>query len=228
MISIQSRHLQRRIIQRSTTANPSCILLKRLNTTEATEKVEIKSPKDDALAKADNWLASPEEGGRYEHGPFDPSASPFLFGRDYPFPTNPLFRPPKPLTDQTRSDLYRLYTSDPAAWTPRRLAEHFGISIARTDAILRLKSLESQFFKDKKPLQFQLTKGMEKLLRAQGRVPGKSALRYEPLRSSYGTSMTPFFKFVDETETFTPEVCFSLSDHSGRCHIASERSLVQY
>lgn len=58
-----------------------------------------------------------------------------------PFPMNPFFIPKITISDKTRTQIYSLYKSSPEQWTPRALAEQFGISIARTDAILRLKAL---------------------------------------------------------------------------------------
>jgi hypothetical protein len=55
---------------------------------------------------------------------------------------NPFFQPKAPISDSTRTEIYKLYLKDPESWTPRALAEHFGISIIRTEAVLRLKSLE--------------------------------------------------------------------------------------
>ena len=49
-----------------------------------------------------------------------------------------------PLSDETRQTIYKLFKADPTKWTPRALSDQFGISIARTEAILRLKSLQQK------------------------------------------------------------------------------------
>lgn len=61
-----------------------------------------------------------------------------------PFPNNPLFRPRPPISDAQRQKLYDTYLSDPEAWTIRKLATKFNISIRRTEAIIRLKENERQ------------------------------------------------------------------------------------
>lgn len=62
-----------------------------------------------------------------------------------PFPMNPFFQPKPPIANSTKKEIYSLYLEDPSKWTPRALAEKYGISIVRTEAILRLKSLENSF-----------------------------------------------------------------------------------
>lgn len=59
-----------------------------------------------------------------------------------PFPRNPWFVPPSPVADQTRSQIYAEYCSDPYKWTPRQLALRYNLSVLRVEAILRLKHLE--------------------------------------------------------------------------------------
>jgi Eukaryotic mitochondrial regulator protein len=43
--------------------------------------------------------------------------------------------------------LYALYLSDPSEWNVRKLSEKFGISVARVEAVLRLKELEESWKK---------------------------------------------------------------------------------
>jgi hypothetical protein len=161
----------------------------------------------------------------------------YVTGQDHPFPMNPYFKPPKPLSEKTKKELFGMYQSNPKQWTPRALALHFGISIVRTHAILRLKSLEMSMKKDKIPLQTDLTKGMEKLLRSQTLNPLENKSAYEPLRSSYGLSITPLFHFIEETESFTPEVSLSYyiiysyilnETKKGCCSSFTKRSFYQY
>jgi hypothetical protein len=69
------------------------------------------------------------------------------YGSTQPFPLNTTFRPPTPISDALRSELYRLYISDPRANSVRQLAQRYHISLKRVDAILRLKGLESHWKK---------------------------------------------------------------------------------
>ncbi|KAH0837941.1 eukaryotic mitochondrial regulator protein-domain-containing protein [Lanmaoa asiatica] len=84
-------------------------------------------------------------------------------GRDVPFPLNPSFKPPTPLSDDLRTRLYRAYMTDPKLNSVRALAARHNISIKRVGAILRLKGME-EAWKKSKPLQTGFTKGMERLL----------------------------------------------------------------
>ena len=128
----------------------------------------------------------------------------FVNGLAYPFPLNPTYKPIPPISNKTRSDIYEFYLKDKSHWTPRRLATSFGISIIRVQAILRLKALEQKMKSDGKPIQKQLTKGMESLLKAVT-VHQDNPNPKEPLRYEYGSAYHPLFTFPDESESFTPE-----------------------
>jgi hypothetical protein len=52
--------------------------------------------------------------------------------------------------------LYALHLSDPSEWNVRKLSEKFGISVARVEAVLRLKELEESWKKVKLFLTFYL------------------------------------------------------------------------
>ncbi|KAF8140675.1 eukaryotic mitochondrial regulator protein-domain-containing protein [Boletus edulis] len=69
-------------------------------------------------------------------------------GRDVPFPLNPSFKPPIPLSDELRTRLYRAYMIDPKLNSVRALAARHNISIKRVDAILRLKGMEESWKKE--------------------------------------------------------------------------------
>ncbi|KIK30083.1 hypothetical protein PISMIDRAFT_87788 [Pisolithus microcarpus 441] len=84
-------------------------------------------------------------------------------GGDVPFPLNPSFKPPTPLSDALRTQLYQSYMRDPETNSVRALSSRHSISIKRVDAILRLKGLE-EAWKKRKPLQTGFTRGMEWLL----------------------------------------------------------------
>ncbi|KIM61671.1 hypothetical protein SCLCIDRAFT_65105, partial [Scleroderma citrinum Foug A] len=60
---------------------------------------------------------------------------------------NPSFKPPPPLSDALRTQLYQLYVSDTKTNSARALSSGHNISIKRLDAILRLKGLEEAWKK---------------------------------------------------------------------------------
>ena len=64
-----------------------------------------------------------------------------------PFPLNPSFKPPTPVGEHTKQLIYDHFMSNPAENHVRALAALHGLSIARVDAILRLKGLEEHWKK---------------------------------------------------------------------------------
>ena len=62
-----------------------------------------------------------------------------------PFPLNPSFKPPTPISDTVRTNIWNDYMANPGDSSLRRLAQSYGFSIARVDAILRLKGLEQEW-----------------------------------------------------------------------------------
>ncbi|KAG8712249.1 hypothetical protein FRC11_000599 [Ceratobasidium sp. 423] len=97
---------------------------------------------------------------------------PNWLGGDIPYPDNPTFKPPPPLSDVVKSSIYDQYLkalrpvaskSESQAQTIRNLSEQFSISIARVEAIIRLKGYEQQYQKGKK-LQHAFQRGMESYL----------------------------------------------------------------
>lgn len=64
-----------------------------------------------------------------------------------PFPMNPSFRPPPPISDYQREIMWKLFSRDPKAFSLRRLARRFNLSRKRVDAILRLKGMEKDWIK---------------------------------------------------------------------------------
>ncbi|CAE7147980.1 unnamed protein product [Rhizoctonia solani] len=97
---------------------------------------------------------------------------PNWLGGDIPYPDNPTFKPPPPLSDVVKSSIYDRYLkalqpatskSESRVQTIRTLSEQFGISIARVEAIVRLKEFERQYQKGKK-LQYAFQRGMESYL----------------------------------------------------------------
>jgi hypothetical protein len=64
-----------------------------------------------------------------------------------PFPANPSFRPPPPISDALRSKIYNLYMADPQLNSVHELSARYHLSLKRVDAILRLKGLEAHWIK---------------------------------------------------------------------------------
>ncbi|CAA7268041.1 unnamed protein product [Cyclocybe aegerita] len=93
-------------------------------------------------------------------------ASPRRYLGEQPFPMNPSFKPPPPISDAQRDAMYKIYMMDPKRNGVRRLAKRTNMSIKRVDAILRLKGLENAW-KEGKQLQTGFQVGMDKLLGAQ-------------------------------------------------------------
>ncbi|KAJ7665200.1 eukaryotic mitochondrial regulator protein-domain-containing protein [Mycena polygramma] len=96
--------------------------------------------------------------------PFNYLPSPETSRWQHPFPMNPSFRPPIPISDATRSRMYADYMLDPITNSVRNLAQRHHTSMKRVEAILRLKGLEAAYVKVNKPLQTGFLWGMEMLL----------------------------------------------------------------
>ncbi|THH12285.1 hypothetical protein EW146_g7762 [Bondarzewia mesenterica] len=80
-----------------------------------------------------------------------------------PFPLNPSFKPPTPVSDALRTSIYSQFMSNPDINSVRNLAGRYHLSIKRVDAILRLKGLEEHWIKGF-PLQTGFRHGMERFL----------------------------------------------------------------
>ncbi|KAF8808017.1 hypothetical protein BYT27DRAFT_7190108 [Phlegmacium glaucopus] len=93
-------------------------------------------------------------------------SAPQLWLGNKPFPMNPSFKPPPPISDKQRETIYRLYWLNPRQYNIRKLSKIFNISLKRVTAILRLKSLEKNWIKGKE-LQTGFLFGMERLLEAR-------------------------------------------------------------
>ncbi|KAF5311955.1 hypothetical protein D9619_002809 [Psilocybe cf. subviscida] len=74
-------------------------------------------------------------------------ATPQRYLGETPFPMNPSFKPPPPISDEQKEVIYQLYKSHRLENGPRRLAKQFNISLHRLNAILRLKIHEKEFEK---------------------------------------------------------------------------------
>jgi hypothetical protein len=64
-----------------------------------------------------------------------------------PFPMNPSFRPPAPVSDALRTKMYKEYMQNPQENNVRVLSQRYHLSLKRVDAILRLKGQEEEWLK---------------------------------------------------------------------------------
>lgn len=69
-----------------------------------------------------------------------------------PFPMNPSFKPPPPLSDIVRQKIYNEFMADPKKNNVRALSQRYHLSLKRIDAILRLKGLEHAWYKVSLPV----------------------------------------------------------------------------
>jgi hypothetical protein len=60
---------------------------------------------------------------------------------------NPSFKPPTPISDTLKTQIFDQYLANPTVNDVRSLATRYGMSIKRVDAILRLKGLEAHWQK---------------------------------------------------------------------------------
>jgi hypothetical protein len=111
---------------------------------------------------------------------------------------NPQFKPKPPLSDTTRTAIFKLYQTKKS--TPRELADEFGISLVRTEAILRLKALQQTLPQSLMQSDFSLK--MDQALASETITPSKT--RREPLRQPTLNPIAPFLQFLNEEDSFTP------------------------
>lgn len=129
--------------------------------------------------------------------------TPRFFAKDnQPFPMNPFFKPKPPLSDDTRTEMFKLYKGDPEKWTPRALADAFGISILRTEAILRLKAIQHN--QAQGLIQSHYSYKMDYALGAETVTLSDTNPRREPIRETTLNPISPFLQFLEEEDSFTP------------------------
>ncbi|KAJ9099789.1 hypothetical protein QFC21_003787 [Naganishia friedmannii] len=138
----------------------------------------------------DSWLRS--VGRQYKD---QPTNGPNWLGGHVPYPTNPTFRPPPPLSDTLKEMIYQEYffpdkvassvPASPLAGGPSKaageaktgniamLSAKHGISRARIEAVLRLKMMEKEWEKTNKVLQIPFQTKMEQYLGVKSPRPGK-------------------------------------------------------
>ncbi|KAI9327419.1 eukaryotic mitochondrial regulator protein-domain-containing protein [Zopfochytrium polystomum] len=150
-----------------------------------------------AHARAKMWLEG--EGSKFEN-PSGSRDSNFVGGPRRPFPMNRFYVPIAPVRDETRTTIYERYMSDPKTQTPLKLAKEHKLSIARVQAILRLKALEASMRDAGKEVQEQLNEGMERML-----ITSSVQRMNEPLHVTPAERMKPLFQLLDEDQGVTPE-----------------------
>lgn len=57
---------------------------------------------------------------------------------------NPSFLPPPPVSQKYRQAMWDLHIQDPQKYNLRFLSQHFGLTLERAHAVLRLKALEAE------------------------------------------------------------------------------------
>ncbi|KAJ1976357.1 hypothetical protein H4R33_006455 [Dimargaris cristalligena] len=177
-----------------------------LETAEEGEEAAAKVPrgrasKDVRLKKSLSWLYQ-QDGWQY--GQAKLGQTNYIGGR-LPFPMNPAFIPRTPTSDGMRTALYEEWVADPEKATPRLLAARYRISIARVEAILKLKILEKRQVDNKVPLQTDLTRHMEGMMGVPAYKPNVPTLRgsTEPMVHPVPEVGAPFFRAIDEEASFT-------------------------
>ncbi|KAI8621285.1 eukaryotic mitochondrial regulator protein-domain-containing protein [Chytriomyces sp. MP71] len=118
-----------------------------------------------------------------------------------PLSAEPSLQTAASLSDALRNEIFEVYTSNPDVESPLKRAQIYGISVARVEAILRLKALQRNMEKNNTPIQVHLTYNMEKLLKVD---PSGKRRIYEPLRYNSSERLKPLFSFVGEQEAITP------------------------
>ncbi|CAO3670041.1 unnamed protein product [Umbelopsis ramanniana] len=182
------------------------------STTFNGEEKDTESPQEDAEQSSPAEEAEPVklsrrrrkfhewangEGKKYK----EPSQGTTNYIAQTPFPMNPLFKPVLPLSDAVREKIFQQYVSEPEKWTVRKLATEHNLSLARVDAILKLKAQEKQMMGEGIPLQTKFLKGMEKLIGVQH---SERNLR-ETLIEIQPDVNKPKYQIIDEESQFTPE-----------------------
>jgi hypothetical protein len=71
-----------------------------------------------------------------------------------PFPLNPSFKPPPPISDKIRTQIFNSFMQEQK--NESELSQSFGYSVSRIKAILRLKKLEQLWLKVRLIYSFHL------------------------------------------------------------------------
>ncbi|KAF8665316.1 hypothetical protein AX16_000336 [Volvariella volvacea WC 439] len=132
---------------------------------EKAEAAEAAAPEPQPVVSVEEEKSKPETYNQFmkEIGSKFKKAEPRNWLGGKPFPMNPSFKPPPPISDALRSQIYHEYMKNPAKNNVRALSQKYHLSLKRVDAILRLKGMEAAWIKGKE-LQTGFVTGMEKLL----------------------------------------------------------------
>ncbi|KAG5437587.1 hypothetical protein PCANB_000622 [Pneumocystis canis] len=95
------------------------------------------------------WLKDPKKCIKFEK-PQHTLGRNFISEKGYPYPSNPAFVPPIPLSLDVRKEIGQKWKQGKNI---REISEMFGISFIRVEAILRLLELESKWSRDGKILE---------------------------------------------------------------------------
>ncbi|KAF4611978.1 hypothetical protein D9613_004120 [Agrocybe pediades] len=128
---------------------------------EVSETIAQENEIDEELPQIED-MATQNEGENTEKGPatyreflekignkykFTNSKPRNWLSPNAPFPMNPSFKPPPPISNTQKTWMFDKFFGDPLKHSPRKLAGSLNMSLKRVDAILRLKGLERQFQK---------------------------------------------------------------------------------
>ncbi|KAG5518026.1 hypothetical protein PMAC_003210 [Pneumocystis sp. 'macacae'] len=118
------------------------------NNIDKTHIQRKKSISSTMQSESIQWLTDPTKGGKFRKLQSTPGRN-FISGKEYPYPSNPAFRPPIPLSLNVRKDIGKKWKQGKSI---REISEMFGISSVRVEAILRLLELESKWHQEGKTL----------------------------------------------------------------------------
>ena len=138
------------------------------------------------------------------------SNGPVYLGRSTPFPYNPEFRPPPPLADSVKESLFATWRSDPVEWTLRKLSIKYGISMERSKAIIKLKSIQTELEKNGFRINKVYLRAMERNIGAKtssGVVESSSQASHKVAHY-----MPPKLVAIPEGQQISPEEAAKLLD----------------
>ncbi|KAG4303938.1 hypothetical protein PORY_002682 [Pneumocystis oryctolagi] len=141
------------------------------------------------------WLADPIKCEKFKKLPPNPGRN-FISEKNYPYPSNPTFKPPIPLSLSIKNDIGEKWKQGKSI---REISEMFGISVVRVEAVLRLFELESKWRQDEKTLD-SYAQTMHHML---GSVTNQTI--NEPSFFISIPSDTQNFITVPESSKFTPK-----------------------
>lgn len=82
------------------------------------------------------WAST--KGRQYRDCPTQPGTN-YLDGKPYPFPLNPTFQPQAPISKETKENVYEDWIAGSGL---QQVSLKFGLSLARVEAILKLRKVQ--------------------------------------------------------------------------------------